>query len=675
MGRLVFRWVVFLASLLCPLVSVRADSSPPPVPAESHSVLESPRRIPGQTVDVSAYPGNATVITAEDIRRWGASTIQEALSHAEGVQVFDQQGFGLGSDGTVNLRGVVNSSRTNALVLVDGVRQNRLTGDEVHWQSIPPEQVERVEIIRGGGGMIYGEGALAGVINITTKQDAPEPLRTETTTELGSFGWQQYGVQTRGTTRPFHYAVNSTRRMLDGYRDFSKSRETAVTTHVGFDAAPTLSANLHVLHSDDTTGFPGLITLAQSQQRQQQTNAFHGLNHNEIDQVALDIVGGPWNGWSTDATLYWHRWIQHSEDSIVFNAFTITPSRGLSLRSSHEWLGHSIRNLLVSGMELADEQATTGDPGAGPDSESNRSGYGTYLEDTVTIAERLTIVGGLRYDRSRYEESLVFPAFEGTLRFQGWSPKIGVTYALVPHQCDLFASYARPFKGPNVDDFSSRLGSSFSGNADLKPQQADTYETGARLSQGPLQASATLFYIRTNEEIMFNQLASPLPTNQNFDTRRMGVELSTRAETKRLRLSAAYTFVDAEFSEGQFVDSTIPGTPKHWVHAGIGVSPLDRLWIDLDWKLVQDSFRFNDIGNRLGGADNYGVLNLLCSYELPRPAAAKRWLPDARAYAKILNITGEEYVEFQSSNGLNLTGAGEAPMPPTQFIGGLTLSW
>ncbi|OGX28500.1 MAG: hypothetical protein A3B78_00150 [Omnitrophica WOR_2 bacterium RIFCSPHIGHO2_02_FULL_67_20] len=651
-----------------------APLSAQPIPERpSTEEISASRRIPGLRLDASRVPANVTVITAEDIRRSGASTIQEALAHAEGVTFSDQQGFGLGSDSTVNLRGIVNSSRTNALVLVDGIRQNRITGDDVHWQAIPLDDIERIEVLRGGGGVSYGEGALGGVINILMKHDAPRQLETDSGVELGSYGWQKYHAAVRGATKPVRYGVGYTRRLVDGYRESSWSRNTTITTNAGWAVAPGLDAQFNLLHSEDTTAFPGLLTAAQTEQRRRQTNPFHGSNTNDIDQLSLDVVTGPWQGLSSAVTLFWRRQLQHSEDSIDFNAFTITPSRGLLLSTNSEWTAGALDNLLVSGLELTEDKATTGDRDAfaGPDSESNRSGYGMHVEDTLTLWDRVSVVGGLRFDKSRYEESLSFPDFTGGLRFQGWSPKLGLIVNAVPQRLDLFASYARPFKAPNVDDFSSRLGSFARSNADLKPQQGDAYEAGVRLSAGLARANATAFYTNIDREILFNPVTA---TNENFDTRRFGVELGVRGELpdRRVRGYAAYTFIDAEFREGAFVGNTIPGTPEHTFHAGIGASPLDSLWIDLDWTLVADAVRFNDLSNSLSGADNYGVLNLLCRYELPRHGAA--W-PVMTAYFKVDNVTNEEYSTYQSSNSLNLLGAGEAPMPPTTFLGGITVTF
>lgn len=677
-------WIALFTAL--PGAGYADDTNPLPIPESvkrSHATegILSASRIPGLALNPSRVAANVTVITAKQLAESGATNLPQALAQAEGVTAMDQQGFGTGADGTVNLRGIINSARTNAIVLVDGIRQNRVTGDEVHWQSIPVSQVERIEIIHGGAGTIYGEGALSGVINIITKHDSDKLIEAEEGVEVGSFGWQRYHSSARGSTHRLRYGVDYTRNLLTGYRESSKSRTTSISTHAGVDLTPHLAADVHVHHSEDTTYFPGLLTKNQTQTRRIQTNSFHGINTNDIDQVSLDITAGPWEGWMSLMTVYWKRWLQTSQDSIDFNSFTNTPSRGINLRSNHQWQSGSVENLFTNGLELFDEKATTGDRDAfaGPDSESNRFGYGLYLEDTLTFFDRVSLIAGARYDRSRYSESLSFPEFEGTLRFQGFSPKLGLTVSAIPNTLEFFTSFARPFKAPNIDDLSARIGSGgilqFVGNVDLKPQQGNTYEVGGRFTRGPLKSTATAFYTLIDREILLNPIASPSSTNQNFDTRRFGLELANAAEWQHARAHVNYMFVDAIFREGQFVGNSIPGTPKHSMHTGAGVSPLKGLWIDLDWEVINDFYRTNDIRNDLGKADNYGVLNALCSYELPRPERATALWPKTTAYLRIDNITNEEYAAYQSSNGTTTTGAGEAPALPRTFFGGVRLEF
>jgi len=398
------------------------------------------------------------------------------------------------------------------------------------------------------------------------------------------------------------------------------------------------------------------------------------------DQVSLDLAASPYEGLTCLLSTFWRDW---STDSIRSGLFTLTPSRGLSLRSSYEWIGQAAANTMISGVELNDDKASTGTRGVARVDESNRQGYGIYLEDTLTLWDRLTLSAGFRYDRARFEEDII--AFDslfnevnyvGTLRFEGKSPKVGLAYEIVPKQLTVFTNYSRPFKAPNVNDFASRS-PDFKSNVALKPQQGNSYELGTRAQLGPWHLSAIGFYTKVDEEILFVQGIPGNPfvfQNQNHDTQRVGVETAARFSLPQrgLRGWATYTFVDAKFRKGEFAGNTLPGTPRHTFNLGVGVSPLPSLWVDVDWQLVNDWFRINDVTNILP-ADNYGVLNLTAQYTLAqaRPETGK---PEVTAFVKFLNLTGEEYTAFQASNGHTLaTGAGENPAPPFRVIGGVSM--
>jgi len=280
-------------------------------------------------------------------------------------------------------------------------------------------------------------------------------------------------------------------------------------------------------------------------------------------------------------------------------------------------------------------------------------------------------VGGVRFDRYDYNEAIAFPAFEGTLRFKGFSPKVGLTYSLIPKTWDCFASYSRPFKAPNVDDFAAEF-PDFASNIHLKAQQANSYELGTRITRIPFTAKVTWFYTRTDKEILFNQLDFQ---NQNFDTQRTGIESSIQANFQDyLRSYLTYTFVEAEFRKGPFAHNTIPGTPVHTVTAGVGVAPIKSIWVNLDWQLVNDFYRINDLTNSLKRGNNYGILNLKLQYTLPQRLMSREG-PKLSTYLKILNLTNAKYISFQSSNGKNLQGAGDYPMPPITFTGGVNLQF
>lgn len=108
-------------------------------------------------------PATTEIFTAEDIKNYNGSNVQEVLEYAAGA--IAAQPTGVGS--TFGMRGLTGASR-NPTILVDGVPLNMQGFGNL--DAIPVNAVERIEIIRGTGAVLYGTDTLTGVINIVTKQ-------------------------------------------------------------------------------------------------------------------------------------------------------------------------------------------------------------------------------------------------------------------------------------------------------------------------------------------------------------------------------------------------------------------------------------------------------------------------------------------------------------------------
>ena len=333
--------------------------------------------------------------------------------------------------------------------------------------------------------------------------------------------------------------------------------------------------------------------------------------------------------------------------------------QGLTLRTSHDVNLIGLRHSMVVSLDLLDEKASTGTRGTKL-SESNRDSYGLWFEDTLRLLDRVTLTGGIRFDKARFVEDIDFPQFEGTLHFHGLSPMAGISVDVLK-PLTVYASYSRPFKAPNVDDFSAVVPTTFVGNINLQPQQGDSYEVGMRLTHPQVGAfKAAWFHTRIDREILYNAAAFQ---NQNMDTERIGVETNFEPASPIPQLTGrvTYTFVNAEFRKGDFAGNKIPATPEHRVTAHLAYEPVPHLACTLDWVSVRDFFRINDFANTLRG-HNYGVLNL----------GAEFTYETYSVYVKILNATNTEYSSFQSSNGVAIS-TGEYPAPPISFLGGIKL--
>ena len=133
-------------------------------------VVVTATRVP---TDPRLMPQGVVVITAGEIRAAGVATANEAIRWLGGVVGrVDTTG---GRDQTLDLRGFGEAAGSNLVYLVDGVRQNEgdSTGAALSW--IPIDSIERIEIMRGNGSVLYGEGATGGVIHIITHKGLSDP--------------------------------------------------------------------------------------------------------------------------------------------------------------------------------------------------------------------------------------------------------------------------------------------------------------------------------------------------------------------------------------------------------------------------------------------------------------------------------------------------------------------
>lgn len=117
--------------------------------------------------DANTLPFGVSVITAKDIKDVGAVTVNEAVMKLLGVP--GRLDFYGGGDYSLDLRGFGGTADSNQAVIVDGVRINEGDLGGTRLAGIPIDSIERIEVVRGSAAVLYGAGATAGAIVITTK--------------------------------------------------------------------------------------------------------------------------------------------------------------------------------------------------------------------------------------------------------------------------------------------------------------------------------------------------------------------------------------------------------------------------------------------------------------------------------------------------------------------------
>ncbi|MFA7172180.1 MAG: TonB-dependent receptor plug domain-containing protein [Kiritimatiellia bacterium] len=131
-------------------------------------VVVTASRLDSLAQDVMQVAGDVSVINREGIERSRAHSVPELLrSHGNVVM---RSSTGKGNTGELAMRGFGENSGLRVLVVVDGQTMNRSDMGVQDWQQIPLDEIENIEILRGGQSVLYGNHALSGVIKITTKK-------------------------------------------------------------------------------------------------------------------------------------------------------------------------------------------------------------------------------------------------------------------------------------------------------------------------------------------------------------------------------------------------------------------------------------------------------------------------------------------------------------------------
>ncbi len=212
---------------------------------------------------------HTTVITREEIQRANAPDAVTLLRREAGVEL--AQTGGVGKESSTFLRGTESD---HTLVLIDGVRLNSVSAGKAALEQISPDQIERIEIVRGNVSSLYGSEAIGGVIQIFTRRDAPgasvsAAIGTERTARLGAgfsakAGATGFGVNVSTSTTDGFSAIapaflSAPFVARPGDEDDDGYRNLSVSSHLSHEFAEGHQVEFSVLHSEARVEFDGFF--------------------------------------------------------------------------------------------------------------------------------------------------------------------------------------------------------------------------------------------------------------------------------------------------------------------------------------------------------------------------------------------------------------------------------
>ena len=172
-------------------------------------------------------PVGVTVITADDLRQSATSNLPEILSQYGLLHIRDNSGS---PNQQVDLRGFGITGDQNTLILVDGLRLSENEQVPAQLSSIPLDSIERIEVVRGSGAVLYGGGTSGGTINIITRRpEAGRAPRLLSWAAAGGWGTKEGrgGIAVQGET--FGFSLDASYEDTDGYRQNNNLRQANVS--------------------------------------------------------------------------------------------------------------------------------------------------------------------------------------------------------------------------------------------------------------------------------------------------------------------------------------------------------------------------------------------------------------------------------------------------------------
>ena len=605
-----------------------AQQTPPLAPTRLPEVVVTSARIPDQTVSLENFPGNVTVVTAKEIAASPAFTLPELLRQQAGFTLLDSAGFGAHL-APFSLRGYGEKSGT--LVLVDGVRMNDGGTGFFLWNSVPLQNIERVEIIRGGASTIYGEGGAGGVINIITKDAAAKPLAGSAGAEVGNLGFYSGHVEFSGRTNIVGYSVSAERKEWSGWREHSNFRDWNAQAKISADTAVgkfTLGYTYHTEHSEDA----GQLTSAQYQANPRQAGAFRFVYEDTVHRGSLDYAKEFSSGWTASAKM--HGQTYDSAFPLFAGTGRETTFGGVwQVRQQAEYFNRD-NTFTLGGEAMQDDFSQQF---GGPPTIDNSTVWSGFVQDAFKVTKTTTLTGGLRFDRrsSFLNVPFAFPAFTGTKENNVWSPSVSLSQELA-EKTSAWLSYSQTHRLASANDIVS-ADPRFASNPSLVPLNAKTWEIGLRAERSPLLAATiAAFHSQVDNDIFSDAFGSPA----NGNAIRRGVEVALKSKPADwLELHGTATYTDAHFDGGPNDGRRQVLVPEWQLTAGVSIHPAKGWTWTIEDQFVTGQVRILDLANQLP-RNEFNVINTRLSYT---------WR-QLTTYVAVNNLLDRRYEQFPSAN-------------------------
>ena len=561
---------------------------------------------------ISDIPANVVVISRDDIESSGAKSLSALLKGRAGIQVSDSN-----SGATFSLRGFSGEqASSNTLILLDGRRLNSQDLVAPNLNFIQLDEIEAIEILSGSAGVLYGDQAVGGVINIVTRSSKED--RVILNASYGSFNSVNAAASASGSVNDnVSYRLSATTDSSDNYRRHNESKNSSMLGRVNY-SDDTKLLFLELGYYDTERQYAGSLTEEQYKADPTQVNPWNSKDYNHektfVARVGYDqSLSDNWKiknelmfDDTKDKGLAWG-----TDKEVVSGQLFLSAQLEGQLEAKH---GYSN---LIFGIDAANNEYKYESSFTNRDNEQHT--VDLYSQFKYSLVHDLVLTLGGRY--ARVEDSLVdqllYPTPE-IIEDDATAYEVSLNYQ-INAKSRVYIRTESNFRFAKVSEQSYTA----PGTIGLKPQTGLSNELGWHWMDSSYSVRIDLFNLKLKDEIVFVSDPSLTPIGGGFSGANINADASTRNGasfsgdyliTDEIAFLAEYNYVNAEFTEGNNRGKDVAWVANHTGKLGL------NYYLDESWNLYTDAvftgerYQDGDNGNELDKLDAYWLVNLAVNY-------------------------------------------------------------
>ena len=620
---------------------------------------------------------NITVITSEDIQEKGYNNVEEILRRAPGVNFVNNK-FG----NIVDIRGQGPEKASGRVkILVDGVPMNILDLSHalVPINTVAVEDIEKIEIINGGGSVLYGNGTAGGVVNIITKKGRKEGASGKAYFQNSSYKTNKLGFSTglnlnNKLTLDLGYENINGR----GYRENDKTSSEFLKGGLIYNITDNQSLKFKATRYNEEYRESSEITAAQLAHNRKQRGETLTFGDVIRKEYSLEYNVKPTENFELSVLGYKQKMRREydQKDSKNDNDGLFQDRKtGARLKGNYNYgLGN-----LIFGYEYTDNDMLRKaldnrltEMGGRPvrvntDTNVNlsKNTHSFYLLERHTFFDKLEGTLGYRYENSKYKidrnskvsmmgMTMANDSMVTNKKGHNNAYEAGLNYKY-SDTGNVYAKYEKGYRSPSPTEMVDKSPLTGYSLNNIKPETYDTYEIGLKDMIGNSFVSLTGFYTKTKDEIFIHWGAGGHGRNWTYrnvqETERKGFEVFAEQYLGKFRINESVSYVNAKVTKGNEKGKKIPYVPSTKATLGGVYDITDNVAVKADLNYYSSAEDQN--GYKI---KSYATVDLSSSY---------KYSSGLKIEAGIKNVLNKKYNVYQDAKSDVYKPADER----TYFIG------